>query len=107
MDTDQIHHRAPMWRWSADGKTSWHFLTIDGTAGEALAATALMRRLELGKARGFGSVRVNARIGGTVWQTSVFPEKGGESWILPIKKAVRSAEDIGEGDEIDVSLEPL
>ena len=34
-----------------------------------------MQRLEFGRRRGFGSVKVMARIGETQWKTSVFPQK--------------------------------
>ena len=36
---------------------------------------------------GFGSVRVEARIGDVVWRTSVFPVKSG-GYFLPVKVAV-------------------
>ena len=60
--TEQITHTGPLWRWSGGNGGAWHFVSIDGAAGEALSATALMRRLEktLG---GFGSLKVQARIG--------------------------------------------
>jgi hypothetical protein len=68
-----------------------------------LSATALMRRLE-GMARGFGSLKVTARIGETSWQTSVFPSREA-GWMLPVKAAVRKAEGIVEGDEVALTLE--
>ncbi|MBV1916740.1 MAG: DUF1905 domain-containing protein [Sphingomonadaceae bacterium] len=107
MTQERIEHRSKMWRWSADGKGSWHFITVDGAAGEALAQTALLRRLELGKARGFGSVKVTAQIGGTRWQTSAFPKKGTSAFDLPVKASVRRAEGLGAGDEMLVILEPV
>ncbi len=65
-----------------------------------------MHRLEFGRRRGFGSIKVTAQIGATRWETSVFPQKGENTFILPIKAAVRSAENIGEDDEVLVRLEP-
>jgi hypothetical protein len=62
-----------------------------------------MRRLE-GMARGFGSLRVTARIGETSWQTSVFPSRE-TGWMLPVKAAVRKAEGLAEGDEVVLTLE--
>ena len=62
-----------------------------------------MRKLE-GMARGFGSLRVSATIGDTRWQTSVFPSRK-EGWTLPVKAAVRKAEDLSEGDEVALTLE--
>lgn len=101
---ETIGHTGTLWRWSGGNGTSWFFLTIDGEADERLRATALMRRLELGRARGFGSIRVKVRIGESCWQTSVFPQKDG-GWLLPVKAAIRRAEGIGEGDAVECMLE--
>ena len=78
-------------------------MTIGGEAAEALSATALIRKLE-GMARGFGSLKVTATIGDSTWRTSVFPSRN-EGWMLPVKAAVRRAEDLAEGDAVTVVLE--
>lgn len=104
MHAEHLHTTARLWRWSGATNGTWHFLTIDGAAGEQLSGTALMRRLE-GNARGFGSLKVKARIGGTAFVTSVFPSKSDGGWLLPVKRAVRAAEDLAEGDEVEVFLE--
>ena len=97
-------HRGPLWRWPGESGTgTWHFVTLDGAAGEALSATALMRRLER-QARGWGSLKVVATIGESRWSTSVFPSKE-SGWLLPVKAAVRNAEGIAAGDSVDVRLE--
>ena len=82
------------------------WIALTGEAADAVAAHELMRRLELGKRRGFGSVKVNARIGGTCWQTSLFPQKSG-GWFLPVKKPVRLAEGLDFDDAIEGELELL
>ena len=51
---------------------------------------------------GSGSVRVQVRIGGTAWATSVFPDKASGSYLLPVKKSVRSSEGIDDGDTVTV-----
>ncbi len=105
MSGERLTHTGPLWRWTGGANNgTWHFLTINGPAGDALSGTAIMRRLE-GAARGFGSLKVQARIGGTDFATSVFPSKADGGWILPVKAAVRKAEGIGEGDEVEVLLE--
>jgi len=102
--TELITHTGPLWRWtSSTGTGTWHFLTIDGEAGEALSATALMRRLEK-SIGGFGSLKVKARIGDSVFKTSLFPSKE-LGWLLPVKAAVRKAEGVSEGDVVEVVLE--
>ena len=102
--TETITHTGPLWRWttpSAPG--AWHFITIDGEAGEALSGTAIMRRME-GNSRGFGSIKVVATIGGSTFKTSVFPSKE-TGWLLPVKASVRKAEGLGEEDLVRVLLE--
>jgi Domain of unknown function (DUF1905) len=96
---------ATLWIWSSDkAPASWHFLTIDGEAGEAIHALALMRRLETGRRRGWGAMKVTARVGGTEWQTSIFPEKDSKGWLLPVKAAVRKTEGLVVGDIVEVTV---
>jgi hypothetical protein len=80
------------------------FVRIPPDAAEAIAAHELERRLEMGKRRGFGSVKVTVTLGESTWQTSLFPNKDG-SWFLPVKKPVRVAEGLEYGDEVAVELE--
>ena len=62
--------------------------------------------LELGGpvARGFGSLRVDVAIGDTAWRTSIFPSDSAGTYVLPIKKAVRSAQGLQTGDTVRVRL---
>ncbi|MFC0588918.1 DUF1905 domain-containing protein [Novosphingobium aquiterrae] len=102
--TETIAHTGPLWRWTTPAApAAWFFVTIDGAAGEALSGTALMRRMEK-TPRGFGSMKVTARIGESTFATSVFPSKD-LGWLLPVKAAVRKAEGLGEGDMVEVMLE--
>ena len=92
---------APLWIWSGE-QGSWHFVTIP-------AEEAVEIRLESaasGVRRGFGSVRVEARVGGIAWKTSIFPQKSG-GYLLPVKAAVRREAGIAAGDEIKVELKLL
>ena len=89
---------APLWLWQAD-KGAWHFITVPKSESEAIRMFAPQT------GRGFGSVRVSARIGGSAWKTSVFPSKQHGGFILPVKKAVRVKEGLGVGDTAAVCLE--
>lgn len=51
---------------------------------------------------GWGCIPVTARVGGTTWETSLFPKDG--RYLVPLKVAVRRAERIGEGDQVGVAL---
>lgn len=99
---ETLTHTGPLWRW-AGGNAAWFFVSINGAAGEALSATALMRRLESGKRTGWGMIKVEAQLGGSRWATSAFPSKD-HGWLLSVKKAIRTAEDIDEGDSVTVEL---
>ena len=55
--------------------------------------------------RGFGSLRVEVEVGPIVWRTSIFP--GDTGYALPIKKAVRTANDADLGDVLHVRLTVL
>lgn len=103
--TESYAVTARLWLWNSDkAPASWHFLTIDGEAAEAIHALALMRRLESGRRRGWGAMKVRARTGDTSWDTSIFPDKASGGWLLPVKAAVRKSEGLVAGDEIQVSV---
>jgi Domain of unknown function (DUF1905) len=86
--------------WSGE-RGSWHFFTVPEDQADPIRA----HRFE-GPQRGFGSVRVEARIGAVAWRTSLFEQKSG-GFILPVKAAVRRNAGISAGDEITVELELL
>lgn len=101
---ERVTHRGVLWRWTTPSAPAvWHFVTIDGAAGEELSATALLRRLE-GASHGFGSLKVAVRIGESQFKTSVFPSKQ-TGWLLPVKASVRKAEGLAEGDLVELELE--
>ena len=53
---------------------------------------------------GFGSVRVTAVIGSSEWNTSIFPSKELGTFVLPVKRQIRSQERVHLGDTVQVSL---
>ena len=84
--------------WLHAGEAAWHFITLPSNVGDEIGD------LTEGHRRGFGSVRVTVTIGSTSWDTSIFPDSKSESFVLPVKKQVRSAEGCGDGDTVDVTL---
>ena len=105
--TETLRFTAPLQIWTNESEnSSVGFVILPSDAAERVAGHELARRLELGKRRGFGSVKVTARLGGSTWDTSVFPQNGRESWFMAVKASVRRAEGgIEEGDEIMIELE--
>lgn len=95
---EQHTFTAELWRWPA--QDAWRFVTVPGDLAEVIRMTS-------GPPRGFGSVRVEVTVGGTTWHTSVFPDASRGTFVLPVKKAVRHAEDLDDGDMVAVSLRVL
>lgn len=77
--------------WEYEGPAAWFFVSIPTDIADEIA------ELMDGRAGGFGSVRVHVAVGGTRWSTSLFPDKQAGTYVLPVKKAVRRAEDLHEG----------
>ncbi len=93
----QVSFESLVTRWGAR-VDSWFFATMPEDLSREL------RELP-SPGRGFGSLRVRARIGVSLWRTSIFP--GAEGYVLPLKRAVREAEGIAEGDLVTVDLDIL
>jgi hypothetical protein len=93
---------APLWRWSARRETAdpsaWCFVTLPPEVSEAVRDLA-------GEPRGFGSVKVSVSTGTSRWDTSVFPDAESACFVLPVKKSVRDAEGVEEGDVLTVTVE--
>ena len=89
---------APLWRWSAR-TDSWFFVSVPPEISDEILDVAGP------VARGFGSLRVEVAVGATVWRTSIFPGESG--YALPIKKSVRTANDLDDGAVLHVRLTVL
>ena len=92
----QITFDAELFPW--DANTSWVFAALPADDADAVDdATSLVG--------GFGSVKVNVQIGKTAWSTSLFPSKEMQTYVLPLKKAVREAEDLSVGQTASITIE--
>ena len=93
---------AELWVWDARRDDSWTFVSLPAEVSEEIRD-----RAAAGPRRGFGSVRVRAVVGGSSWTTSIFPGGARNAYVLPIKRAVRTAESLAEGDIATVTVELL
>ncbi|WP_236120176.1 DUF1905 domain-containing protein [Cellulomonas palmilytica] len=82
--------------WDARKHDSWTFADLPTDVADDIADVVE------GSSRGFGSVRVEATIGTTTWRTSIFP--GAETYVLPVKAAVRRKESVEAGDLARIHL---
>ena len=73
----------------------------------SVVSVVVIRDRETGRSRGFGSIKVTARIGETVWKTSVFPQQKQSEWVLLVSKKVMRLEGIAHEDVISVEVTPI
>lgn len=91
---------ADLWRWESR-RAFYTFVSLPPDVEDHMLAMAgdLLR--------GWGSVRVEARVGSSIFATSVFPLGEDAAYALPVKRAVRDAEGVGVGDTVGVTLRLL
>jgi hypothetical protein len=94
-----ITFNAELWLWDARRLDSWTFVSLPAEASDEI------RDRTDGRRRGFGSARVRATIGGSTWQTSIFPDAARGVYVLPVKRDIRKAEALDAGDTAAVTVE--
>jgi hypothetical protein len=90
-----IEFSGPIWFWK--GPAPWYFVTMPPEQSRELKAISRFVTY------GWAVIPVRARIGNTVWTTSLFPRDG--AYIVPIKASVRKAERLAEGDHVTIRLD--
>ena len=90
-----------LYPWHEDRPDSWVFVALppqlSREVDDALTAPP----------RGFGSVRVEVTVGASTWRTSLFPSKELDSYVLPVKKAVRRSEQLDVADTASFTIRVL
>lgn len=96
----QFTFEAELWVWEAKAPSAnWTFVAVP----EGFTEEIMLRG---GPPKGFGSIRVEVRVGDDTWRTSVFPNKDA-GYVLPIKAPVRRRSGVEAGDTITVGLRVL
>jgi hypothetical protein len=90
-----VEFSGTVWYWR--GPAPWYFVTVPAPQCHELTAIAGAVTY------GWGMIPAAVQIGNTEWTTSLFPSDG--RYLVPIKAAVRRAEQLGEGDEVRVRLD--
>lgn len=90
----ELEFTGEIWHWR--GPSPYHFITVPDDGCDQIAAVAAR------VSYGWGVIPVAARIGSTEWTTSLFPKEGG--YVVPVKDAVRRAEDLELGDTVTIEL---
>lgn len=86
--------------WGGSPEMSWVFASVPDEIADEIAEL-------IPKQAGFGSVRVEVAVGTEAWRTSLFPDKRRGTYVLPVKKAVRTSVGVDVGDVITVHLQVI
>lgn len=99
MISNEYSFKAELWEWQ--GKGAWHFVTLPIEVAEEI------NFLYSENKRGWGSLPVKATIGETSWNTSIFPDKKNNSFLLPIKSSIRNKANLVAGQTATILLKIL
>lgn len=84
--------------WEHEGPARWFFVSLPDEVADDIDERFGHR------ARGFGSLRVQVTVGATGWATSIFPDNKRRTYLLPMKRSVRTAEGLDAGSKADIVL---
>jgi hypothetical protein len=91
----RLEFSGELWCWR--GPAPYYFVTVPEEHCQALKGVAGLVTY------GWGMILVQARVGNTVWKTSLFPKDG--RYLVPIKARVQKAEQLEEGAALTVRLD--
>ena len=77
--------------WQYPGMGGWFFVSIPADISKEISEKFHDRK------KGWGSLPVEAIVGKTKWNTSIFPDKKTKEYVLPLKSEVRKKEEISMG----------
>jgi hypothetical protein len=84
--------------WEHEGPGAWHFVSLPHDIADEIT------EMTEGRTGGFGSVRVEVTVGLTTWRTSLFPDGQRGTYLLPVKRAVRTAEALTDGSPASIRV---
>jgi hypothetical protein len=90
----ELEMSGEIWYWK--GPSPFHFVTVADDESQLIASIAPMVTY------GWGVIPVTVTVGETTFTTSLFPKDGG--YLVPLKDAVRRAEQLQLGDTVNLRL---
>ena len=97
MTTGSLRFSNEIWYWR--GPAPFYFVTVPEKLCRDIQAVASE------VSYGWGMIPVSVTLGGSTWQTSLWPKDG--RYVVPIKTAVRRAENVDEGATVTLAMRVL
>lgn len=93
----EFEFESKIWVWRESGPRAWYFITVPAEPSRQL------RALSSELSAGWGMIRgIEAQLGNTKWKTGLSPQD--DLYMMPIKAAVRKAENLSEGDTVKIRI---
>lgn len=86
-----------VWHYNTE-KGSWDFITLPVSLAKEI------REIVGDQTKGWGSIPLEVCVGEMNWNTSIFPDKKLNSYVLPLKASVRKSENILDGQRVQVAI---
>ena len=77
--------------WKYEGPAGWCFVTIPKSTAKRI------RAIHQTSEEGWGRLKATVTIGGSSWKTSIWFDTKADSYLLPIKVAIRTKESLAIG----------
>lgn len=78
---------------------NWHFISLTKKDSEDI------KKNYGSLSKGWGSLPVLVTLGKTTWNTSIFPDKKSETYMLPLKADIRKKEAVSAGKIVSLSIQ--
>jgi len=84
--------------WKAGGNSGWHFVSLP------IALSQEIRQLFQKEEEGWGRLPVTASIDELEWETAIWFDTKNNTYLLPIKSAIRKKESISAGMNVKITI---
>jgi hypothetical protein len=98
MHLAKIKYRFRAKPWKYQGSAGWVFVSLPPEL------SAEIRELLGREEQGWGRLSLTARLGSSEWKTAIWFDTKENSYLLPLKAAVRKKEDIRIGTPVEIEL---
>lgn len=84
--------------WQYTGKGAWYFCTLPHAISQEI------RGLHKWNEEGWGRLKVKAQLGNSQWDTAIWWDSKGQSYLLPIKSKIRITEKININEPFTINI---
>lgn len=84
--------------WQFNGPASWYFASLPNYISEEIRSNFKHEE------EGWGRLKATVKIGQSEWKTAIWFDSKHNTYILPLKAAIRKQENIQVGNNLSVSV---